>query len=164
MLTLIVFCQFFDKPDVDFWASKRREATPPSTVASAWAEPGHVPPAPVARLLDDPSRENALAYIQWQEDRLARLRAAIEAIQAVRPKPRDEEVLYFTQPDCPFCAAQDRELAGAELGGRAVRRVRPGEAPELWKRHGVTGTPALVIDGDVLRGLQSRAQIERRTK
>jgi len=164
MLTLIVVCQFFDRPDVDFWAAKRRPAAPPSSSVSAWAEPGHVPPAAVARLLDDPSRENALAYIRWQEDRLARLQAAIEAIEAARPKSRDPEVLYFTRPDCPFCAAQDRELAGAELGGRTVRRVRPGEAPELWKRHGVTGTPSLVIDGHALRGLQTRAQIERRTK
>ncbi len=163
MLTLIALCQFFEKPDVDFW-NARRSVQPAPLSAPAWAEPGHTPPAPVARLLDNPSRENAMAYLQWQEDRLARLRSAIEAIEAVRPKPRDKEILYFTQPDCPFCVAQDRELGGAELGGRTVRRVRPGEAPELWKRHGVTGTPALVIDGQVLRGLQTRAQIERRTK
>lgn len=163
MLALILMAQFFDKPDVDFWGTRKRPEAP-QVAQEPWAEPGHEPPAPVRRLLEQPTRENALAYLKWQEDRLARLQAAIKAVEDARPKEKEKEILYFTQERCPFCAEQDRQLAAADLGGRTVRRIGPEGEPELWKRHGVTATPTLVIDGEVLRGVQTRGQIEKVTK
>lgn len=171
-IALMLAGQFFDRPDVDFWGTRKSSAT--TETAPSWAEPGHVPPAPVVRLLDNPTRENALAYLKWQEDRLARLRAALKAIGEVGPsqkspapdeKPpgRSSEILYFSQDHCPFCQEQDRQLEGADLHGRTLRRLTPEREPELWKRYRVTASPTLVIDGNVLRGVQTREQIEKAT-
>lgn len=40
----------------------------------------YVPPVPVLRLLDDPTPENARAYLAWQEEKTARIIKAQEAI------------------------------------------------------------------------------------
>lgn len=29
----------------------------------------------------------------------------------------------------------------------AVRTLEPGQEPDLWKKHGVTGVPALLVNG-----------------
>ncbi|MBI2932994.1 MAG: thioredoxin family protein [Planctomycetes bacterium] len=162
MFALILLMQFFEKPDVDFWGTKKKGADPPP-----WVEPGHTPPEPVVRLLEEPTHENARAYLQWQEDRLARLRAALEAIEEVQssaPPTDRREILYFAQEGCPHCAEQDRRLEAADLGERPLRRLTPRDAPELWERYKVTATPTLVIDGRVLRGLRTRDQIEELTR
>ena len=150
---------FFDRPGVDFWGTKNPRAGPP-----AWTDPGHVPAEPVVRLLEHPTRENAEAYLRWQEDRLAKLAAAVRAIEQARRGSGPAPILYFAQPGCPFCARQDEELAGADLGGRAVRRIEPGEEPHLWRSYGVTATPTLVIDGVALGGVVARDRIEREVR
>ncbi len=160
MLPLMLLAQFFEAPAVDFWDARARKAAPDA--AGDWSEPGHTPPPAVARLLEKPTRENALAYLRWQEERLARLQAALRAIEEARPK--EKEVLYFAQEKCAYGAEQERVLAQSNLGGRAVRRLTPADAPELWAKHGVTATPTLVIDGRALRGLQTRERIEKEVR
>ena len=153
LLALLAQERFFERSAVDFWDAKRPEPEP------TWIEPGHRPPDPVIRLLEAPTRANADAYLRWQEERLAKLQAALQAIADAQAGASD--ILYFTQPGCGFCAEQDRELEAARIDKRAVRRILPGESPDLWRRYAVRATPTLVVGDRVHRGLARRGEIER---
>jgi glutaredoxin len=131
MLALILLIQL---GPVDFWGTRKKEAPPP-----AWAE-GERPAGPVADLLERPSKETARRYLDWQKDRLARLEAAMKALEEAQ-REEAPEVLYFTRPGCDWCVKQDAVLK--EMG-MTVRRVTPDE-PGPWVKHGVTATPTLVV-------------------
>ncbi len=137
---------FFGGREVDFWGT-RRAAAP--RAEGLWAD--STAPAPVRRLLEAPTAENARAYVAWQSERLRRLQAAMEAVEAER---RPGGVLYFARAGCRWCALQERELEGLPV-------VRVPEGSPLWREHGVTVTPTLVVRGRVLRGFTPRAAIEK---
>ena len=138
---------FFGGREVDFWGTRR--AAP--RAEDLWAE--STAPAPVKRLLEAPTPENARAYVAWQSERLRRLRAAMEAVEQAG-RPAELPVLYFARAGCRWCALQERELEGLPV-------TRVPEGSPLWERHGVTVTPTLVVRGRVLRGLTPRAAIEK---
>jgi hypothetical protein len=134
---------FFERREVDFWNARR--ATPAQ--AELWAE--STAPAPVKRLLETPTAENARAYLAWQEERMRRLRAAMAAVESARGAGA---ILYFAREGCRWCALQEEELRGL-----AVVRVPPGSP--LWEQHGVTVTPTLVVAGKAMRGYTPREAI-----
>jgi len=138
---------FFERREVDFWGTTRRVPEPP---AELWADSSA--PPPVRRLLDAPGPDSARAYLRWQEERFRRLRAAVAAVDAARAERREAPVLYFAREGCRWCALQEEELRGIE-----VLRIPPGSP--LWKEHGVTVTPTLVVGGKALRGFTPRAAI-----
>ena len=154
MFALMVACvlagdgdRFFERREVDFWASRRRETEP---AAELWAD--STAPAPVRRLLENPGAETARSYLAWQEERFRRLRAAIAAVEAAQGAKPPAPLLYFAREGCPWCARQEEELRGL-----TVTRV-PAGSP-LWEQYGVTVTPTLVAGGKVLRGYTSREAI-----
>ncbi|MBI2932492.1 MAG: thioredoxin family protein [Planctomycetes bacterium] len=171
---------------VNFWGSPRpvskaRSNDPaPRDAVSTWAEPirmpdgrygVYVPPPQVLQFLEDPTPDRARAYIRWQQERVAKLRRAMELLEAVAgdaqstpgsPKPvppvaakADEEqssstpieVLYFKQAGCKFCDLQETVLAEARKKWPRVRirDVVKGENDELWTKFGVRVTPTLVF-------------------
>ncbi len=80
---------------VDYWGSKgeapkaRKSGSPPEV--SVWAEPirmpdgrfsVYLPPQQVLRFLDDPTPETARGYLQWQKERVSKLRRAMEVLEA----------------------------------------------------------------------------------
>lgn len=162
---------FFRVGRVSFWGdlkqSKRdrleAEAAP---VESLWAEPirlpdgrvsVYVPPAPVLRFVESPSRETGEKYLAWQEERMRRIKAAIEVLRAIQserqkgveapPAAQDVDVLYFKKDGCPWCREEDKVLAALtkEHPGIKVRTATQAEAPELWKEYGVGAVPMLVV-------------------
>ena len=139
--------RFFQGGDVDFWASRRRVEAAPA--AELWSDSSA--PAPVRRLLEAPSRENARAYLAWQKERLVRLRSAMGALEEAK---REElpPILYFSRPGCPWCAMQEKELQG-------LPAARVPEGSPLWEEHQVRVTPTLVVNGKVLRGFTPRGAI-----
>lgn len=139
---------FFERRDVDFW--KRRPRAEAHAESELWADSTAPPPA--KRLLEAPTRENAAAYLAWQERRLVRLREAMAAVEEARGARGGSGVLYFSRPGCRWCALQEEELAGLPV-------VRVPEGSPLWADHGVTVTPTLVINGRALRGFTPRAAI-----
>lgn len=134
--------RFFEGREVDFWGAKAR----PVARAAEDLWPDSAAPAPVRRLLDDPSPENARAYVEWQRRRLERLRRAVAAVEALRERA---PILYFARPGCRFCALQERELVGLP-----VERIPEGSP--LWGEYGVSLTPTLVVRGQVFRGFTPR--------
>lgn len=146
--------RFFREGDVDYWGT-RRPAPAPGAAEDLWAD--STAPEPVRRLLRDPSRGNAEAYLAWQAARLQGLRRAIAAVEEAR-RPAGEtspvEILYFARAGCRFCEMQDRELEGLPAA-----RV-PAGSP-LWEAYGVTATPTIVVRGRIFRGLTPRAVLLR---
>jgi hypothetical protein len=138
--------RFFERREVDFWNARRRTAEP---ACELWSD--SAAPAPVRRLLEAPTAQNARAYLSWQEERMSRLRAAMAAVDSAREVPAPT-ILYFAREGCRWCALQEEELQGL-----AVVRVPPGSP--LWAEHGVTVTPTLVVGGKVLRGYTPRAAL-----
>lgn len=133
---------FFSGRDVDFW--KRAPRTP--APLPVWEDSSA--PAPVRRLLEAPSPETAKAYLAWQGERLRRLRAAVEAVEDLRPAG----ILYFGREGCGWCEKEE-----VELEGLPVIRVPAGSA--AWEEYAVTTTPTLVVRGKVFRGFTPRAAI-----
>lgn len=140
---------FFERRDVDFWEARRRAAEAPP--AELWSD--SAAPPPVKRLLERPGPETARAYLAWQEERFRKLRAAIAALEDLRPAaaPRGQ-VLYFARDGCRWCARQEEELRGLD-----VVRVPPGSP--LWAELGVTVTPTLAAGGTVFRGFTPRESL-----
>jgi hypothetical protein len=80
---------------VDYWGErkqtpmvKKSRSSPDVTV---WAEPirmpdgrfaVYVPPPQVLRFLDDPTPETARGYLEWQKERITKLRRAMEVLEA----------------------------------------------------------------------------------
>lgn len=141
--------RFFDRHDVDFWGARRRAEPPPP--AELW--PDSTAPAPVRRLLEAPTKENARAYLAWQRERMDRLRSAMAALEELR-REEAPTILYFSRPGCRWCALQEKELQGL-----AVARVPADSA--LWEEHGVRVTPTLVVGGRKLEGFTAREAILR---
>jgi len=142
--------------EVDFFGEKKKKRETPT--APVW-EGDKPPPAPVRELLEKPSPETARRYLEWQKHRLERLAQALKALEeakAAEPKPDGKQILYFTRENCPYCREQDRLLGDLE-----VRRLNPGESPELWTRYGVDATPTLVVGGKVFRGVTARDVLEK---
>lgn len=137
---------FFERREVDFWGARKRAEAPPP--ADLWAD--STAPPPVRRLLEAPGAETARAYLAWQEERMRRLRAAIAAVDAARAPA----LLYFAREGCRWCALQEEELRGLDV-------VRVPAGSPLWREHGVTVTPTLVVRGKALRGLTSREAVLR---
>lgn len=132
----------FGREEVNFWGTRRK---PP---AMSWAEPivgpdgraqVYVPPREVREFLELPTRENGEKYVAWQRERIERLRKAAQILAEIRLDPRKSTLLYFSKSGCPYCAAQDRVLAGLKV---PVTRVEP-DSP-LWTTYGVKATPTLV--------------------
>lgn len=81
---------FFDRKAVDFWGDGGSPRTSllqpaPTPTESIWAEPirlpdgryaTYVPPRAVLEFLENPSRENARKYLDWQAARMERIRKA----------------------------------------------------------------------------------------
>lgn len=139
--------RFFGGREVDFWNARRRAAEAP---VDLW--PDSSAPPPVRRLLETPTPENARAYLSWQEERFKRLRAAVAAVESAQPAAPSAPLLYFAREGCRWCALQEQELEGLP-----VLRV-PAGSP-LWKEHGVTVTPTLIVKGKTFTGLTSRAAL-----
>lgn len=93
---------FFGR-SVDFWraGSPTQTANPEATVSeSIWAEPirlpdgrttTYLPPRPVLEFLEKPTRENARKYLDWQGERMERMRKAAALLAELQreksPKP-----------------------------------------------------------------------------
>ena len=144
--------RFFQRGDVDFWASRKRVEVP--ALPELW--PDSTAPAPVRRLLESPSRENARAYLAWQKERMERLRGAMAALEEAKREdaPPPPPILSFSRPGCEWCALQEKELEGLPV-------ARVPEGSPLWEEHAVRVTPTLVVNGKVLRGLTPRGAILR---
>jgi hypothetical protein len=186
---------FFRNDAVDFWgdkaaqAKRKAEQEKPPVQESIWAEPTkladgrtslYVPPKAVLQFLDDPSKETAKEYVAWQEERMKRLKAAMEILrdlQAEReakasppveapPAPATGEILYFKKHGCPWCAQEDEVLAPL-LRARPAVRIRTvliEESPDLAQAYGVTVVPTLILPGKsgkslALRGFMTEPQI-----
>jgi hypothetical protein len=146
--------RFFSK-DVDFWGRP-----PKARRVDVWRGEGAPPEGPARDLLEQPTPENARRYLEWQEERLARLQKALEALEAVTGRvAAAPEIVLFARDECPYSRAQEEALAGLP-----VRIIRHGESPELWEKHGVKATPTILVNGRTIVGLKSRAEIERLMK
>lgn len=179
---------FFGDRGVNFWreGSLSRAAGAKGGAVSAesiWAEPvrlpdgryaTYVPPRAVLEFLENPTREGARKYLEWQAERLERMRKAAALLAElqrgnVSETPRADlpvAITYFRKPGCPACARQDVVLSGLRerLPLLAVRPVEPGEEPELWRRLGITSVPALLVSVPgrrpvLLRGLAGADRI-----
>jgi len=138
---------FFGGREVDFWNTRRHMPEPPGEL---W--PDSAAPPAVRRLLETPTAENARAYLAWQEERFKRLRAAMAAVESAQATKPSSPLLYFAREGCRWCALQEQELEGLPV-------VRVPAGSPLWKEHGVTVTPTLVVEGKVFRGLTPRAAL-----
>jgi hypothetical protein len=151
---------FFDKACVDFWGDKNRKPKGDEAKGeSVFVEPIqlpdgrtilYTPPRPVLDFLDSPTTENALKYVQWQRERMKRLREAIEKLAEVTKggesfdlangSPKFE-LVYFKQNGCPACARQDAVLG--ELSD--LLQVRTVTAREEFEASGVLSVPTLIL-------------------
>jgi glutaredoxin len=140
LIALLAMQDFFEKPSVDFWGT--RQEKPPVPVEAIF-EPGMAPE--VKRLLEDPSPENARAYLEIQAERMKRIRRALEAVQAQAAK-----IQVYTLPGCPACERQLEVLKDAPW---KVEILPPSDA--------ITRYPTLVVNGKTLVGFQTLEQIRR---
>ncbi len=167
---------------INFWGETKTRPPSDRTEESIWAEPirtpdgrvsVYVPPKPVLAFLEKPSREMGEKYLAWQEERMRKLKAAIEVLKKIQAergaaagRSPEGEVLYFKREGCPWCREEDKVLAQLTKDHPRVkvRPVSPTEAPELWKEYGVTVVPTLVVKSPqgkavVLRGFTPSARI-----
>ena len=93
---------FFAQHRVDFWKDGSAEPKPPPTMnESIWAEPvrlpdgrftTYVPPRPVLEFLERPTRENGAKYLEWQSERMEKMRKAASILAEMQrnsvEKPR----------------------------------------------------------------------------
>jgi len=169
---------FFRRERIDFWGDAKSAPPPSAAQPSIWAEPVQspdgrtairVPPPPVLAFLENPTRETGAKYLAWQEERMRKLKAAIEVLkdlQASKAGRPSGELLYFKKDGCPACREQDEVLARLtrDHPGIKVRPLLPREAPDLWKAYGVSAVPTLVAKGAngkaaVLRGLAPQERL-----
>jgi hypothetical protein len=195
---------FFKTSEVDFWGekaaqSKKKEAEDKWPQESLWAEPiklpdgrtqVYLPPKAVLQFLDAPSKETAKEYVAWQEERMKRLKAAMEILrqlqeeheapaappaappslpEAPAPAPASPpaEILYFKRASCPWCAKEDGVLASLLQSHPRlqIRQVLIEDAPDLARAAGVTVVPTLVLRSKsgkslALQGFMTKEQIE----
>ncbi len=195
---------FFKASEVDFWGekagqAKKKAAEEKTSQESIWAEPiklpdgrtqVYLPPEAVLQFLESPSKETAKEYVAWQEERMKRLKAAMEflkqlqdertasapaatVLQAPReippaaPPAAPGEILYFKRAGCPWCAKEDGVLASLLQANPQLRiRTLPlEENQELAREAGVTVVPTLILRSKAgkalaLRGFMTQDQIE----
>jgi hypothetical protein len=173
--------RFFDRP-IDFWGRGKTLETPREE-PDDWAVAIRMPdgriavqalPAPLVAVLEDPSPEKVRAYFEWRLRRAVKILRAAEAIRAWRREPERGAVpgrlriTYFHRTGCPPCRAQSAIL-DAWLRARPeveVRVLEFGERPEVWRAHGVRGTPSLLVEDPAtgrsvfLEGLSTRERLE----
>jgi hypothetical protein len=137
---------FWERRSVEFWGPK------PAREARAELWPEGTAPGPVRALLEDPGPAQAKAYLDWQAERMKRLRAAMKAVREAAAPPG--ELLYFAREGCGACARQDRELEGLPV-------TRVPEGSPLWEALGIVKVPTLARGGRVLAGFMPRERIER---
>ncbi len=96
---------FFSEKRVDFWrdgSADRKPATDSNASASEsiWAEPirlqdgrytTYVPPRQVLEFLENPTRENALKYVEWQTQRMDKMRKAAAMLAEVNREKSGKE-------------------------------------------------------------------------
>jgi hypothetical protein len=170
-------------PDITVWAEPIR--MPDGRFAV------YVPAPQVLRFLDDPTPETARGYLAWQKERVTKLRRAMEVLEATAAQDEAKdgtappaakagesvkatssetrlksEITYFRRDGCIFCDRQDPilEAVRSKRPDVGVRKVMPGESPELWAKYAVNVTPTIVIElaekpPVVLRGLASQEAI-----
>lgn len=91
-----------------------------------------------------------------QAEEVRWLRSYDQAIETAR-KAQVPLLIYVTHPQCHFCRLMDREtFASPVISGRLNERfisvkVDASEEPELVKRLGVAGFPAMLIAGPNLK-------------
>jgi hypothetical protein len=180
---------FFTQKRVNFWrdGAPDRAAPPPGVSESIWAEPirlpdgrftTFVPPRQVLEFLENPTRENARKYLEWQSQRMDRMRKAAAVLSEVQREKSAKEtnreaptgtpvaITYFKKAGCPACARQDVVLSDLKekQPHLSIKPLEPGQEPELWQRLGVTAVPALLIGVEgrrpvLLRGFSDAAKI-----
>ena len=96
---------FFNEKRVDFWrdgSADRKQASDSNAnpAESIWAEPmklpdgrytTYVPPRQVLEFLENPTRENALKYIEWQTERMDKMRKAAAMLAEVNREKSGKE-------------------------------------------------------------------------
>lgn len=75
--------KFFQKHTVEFWKT-RKPAVPQIPATPELFPETPAMPAPVRALVQDPTPENAQAYLQWQQERARRIAAALHALERAR--------------------------------------------------------------------------------
>lgn len=180
---------FFPQKRVDFWRAGGPEHPPPTpgVSESVWAEPirlpdgrftTYVPPRQVLEFLENPTRENARKYLEWQSERMERIRKAAAVLSEVQREKSSKEtsreapagtpltITYFKKAGCPACARQDAVLSDLKEKHPhlTIKPLEPGQEPELWQRLGVTAVPALLVNVEgrppvLLRGFSDAAKI-----
>lgn len=92
--------RFFKKPDVDFWHTRKPKPAPQELFRDL--DP------PVSDLLNNPTEENARRYLDWQRERLARIRQAARLLEKLETS--GIEITYHKKPGCKACDVQDLQL------------------------------------------------------
>jgi len=171
--------RFFGKEYIDYWNSPRPEkaespktAAPsadPSAAQKRWSEPAvsedgsiqtYHPPKQVAELLENPTEENARAYLDWQRERMRRIQEAQRILEEVKLKLAIEETSkrikqtgvstrldLYVQKGCPHCETQKSILAEfvQRMPEVAVRTVELTENPKLVRELSIESVPTMVL-------------------
>lgn len=142
---------------VDYWGDRQAARKKPLIKEeSLWADRtgGYTPPKQVLQFLEEPTKENARAYLAWQQERMNRLKAASEVLREVveesRPKSTGPiEILYFKRDDCPYCKDEDQVITALVKANPEikVRTLMPKDEPALWREYDIKVVPSLVVTG-----------------
>lgn len=95
---------------------KRQIKTSLSDNKSSWytGYTNYKPPKVVIDLLNNPTKQNAIKYLEWQRRRTQKLMAAVKVLNSVekelytsKPKHLNDDLLVvFFSPECPHCKDQ----------------------------------------------------------
>jgi len=116
------------------WDGIKRDdkPAPPAKAASSselWKEPvvsadgtvsSYTPPAALLRLLEDPTEENAIEYLQWQRRRIEKILRAQKAIA------RAQQQLLEASKNLP---GETEKQSGSNIERQRQERVRPSRDP-----------------------------------
>lgn len=92
MILLAICCfppppdRFFERPDIEFWGPR-----PPRKAQAAPDPAAHLEtdlPTPVREFVADPTPERARAYLEWQRERIERLRRALRLLEEISKENR----------------------------------------------------------------------------
>jgi len=192
---------FFGKDYVDYWNSSwaekaknekklENETERDLTQAQArWSEPAvsddgtvqtFYPPKQVAELLDNPTEENARAYLQWQRERMRRIQEAQRILEKVKVSLEIEKLGkqikssgvsvrldLYVQEGCPHCETQKAIMADLlkRMPELAVRAIELSKNPSLVRELSIDSVPTMILTagGSSLRrvGVLSLSQLIR---
>jgi glutaredoxin len=184
---------------IDYWNSrwaekaksekKSQNGSDHTPAQSRWSEPAagedgqvktYYPPKQVSELLENPTEENARAYLQWQRERMRRIQEAHRVLEKVKLSLEIDELAkriksagvsvrldLYVQEGCPHCETQKSILA--ELVKRmpdlAVRTVELIKNPALVRELSIESVPTMIITtgGSSVRkvGVVSQSQLVR---